>query len=121
MQFGDLVFAPENRSRSLGIAVAVQVTARVNAVPAQQIAGQRDEIATRMAVLNLGRGRGQIGRNEGAAQQRLQEFFHRRLALDHCQGMNDFTLLQPVLNRIEAAARRHFALKKQLLVVGVFQ
>ena len=40
VQFGDLVFAAENRGRRLGIAVAVQITAGVNAVPAQQIAGQ---------------------------------------------------------------------------------
>ena len=58
VQFGDLVFAAENRSRRLGIAVAVQITAGVNAVPAQQIAGQRDKITARVAVLDLGRGRG---------------------------------------------------------------
>ena len=56
----------------------------------------------------------EVGRDERAAQQRLQEFFHRRLGLDHGQGMNDLALLQAVLNRVEAAARRHFAFKKQV-------
>ena len=63
----------------------------------------------------------EVGRNERAAQQRLQKFFHRRLGLDHAQGMNDLAVLQPVLNRVETAARRHFTFKNQLLVVGVFE
>ena len=62
LQFRDLIFAAENGRRRFGIAVAVQITAGVNAVPAQHIAGQRDKIAAGMAVLDLRRGRGQIGR-----------------------------------------------------------
>src|ERR1019366_9220563 len=34
---------------------------------------------------------------------------------------NDLSLWQPVLNRLEAAARRHFTFKDQLFVVGVFK
>ena len=59
----------------------------------------------------------EVGRDEGAAQQRFQKFFHRRLGLDHGQGVDDLALLQSVLNRIESAARRHFAFKSQLFVV----
>ena len=61
------------------IAVAVQIAAGVNAVTAQQFAVQRDEIAAGVAVLDLRRRRRQIGRDERAAQQRFQKFFHRRL------------------------------------------
>ena len=57
LQIGDLIFPAKNRSRRLGIAVAVQIAAGVNAVPAQQIALQRHEIAAGVAVLDLRRRR----------------------------------------------------------------
>ena len=74
--------------------MTVQITAGINAVTIQQIARRRDKIATRVAVLDLRRGRRQIGRDERAAQQRLQQIFHRRVSLDHVQRVNDLAPLQ---------------------------
>ena len=88
-------------------------------MPAQQIAGQRDKVATRVAVLNLARGGDKVGGNEGAAEQRLQEFFHGGFGLDYAQGMNDLAFFQWFL-RCAIFGWRHVAFKRQLFFGVIF-
>ena len=85
---------------------------------AQQVAGQGDKIATGMAILNLGGGGRQVGGDECAAQQRLEEFFHGRLGLEHAQGMHNLALFQHDLRNTFIRCRKIFTGKQQLLVVG---
>jgi len=118
LQFGDLIFTAKNRAGRFGTSEAVQITARVNSVTAQQISSQRDKIAARVAILDLRRRRRQIRRDECAAKQRAQKFVHGRIGLNHVKRADDLTLLQTVCRRSLIFIRRQFAAENKLLVVG---
>ena len=119
LQIGNLILAAQNGARRLGIAVAVQIAAGVNAVTAQQIALQRDEIAARVAVLDLRRRGRQIRRDERAAEQRLQKPVHRRVRLDDAQRVDNLAAIQGKLRRRAGVSRRHVAVERQLVFILV--
>ena len=73
LQFGDLIFAPEDGGGGVAGAVAVEVTACEDAVPVEQIPGWRDKIKSSICRPAAFDGRRQIRRDQRLSQQPPQE------------------------------------------------